>query len=144
MDDPSPMITYHKLVISNLRWASNGSSGQSLTQESNFLPNVLLDGLLHLYSFFPLLQLRYVVLDAVKLIEDELSATLSVASLTLEKFIEVGLIVVPAWKVAQMWDVTWVWSLKVIISTIPVQSTLSPSTLSFTRIAHVYCPHFRK
>jgi len=56
----------------------------------------LLDGLLHLHSFFPLLQLRYVVLDAVKLIEDELSATLSVASLTLEKFIEVGLIVVPA------------------------------------------------
>jgi hypothetical protein len=69
---------------------------------------------------------------------------LSVASLTLEKFIEVGLIVVPAGKVAQMWDVTWVWILKVIISTIPVQSTLSPSTLSFTRIAHVYCPHFRK
>ena len=60
------------------------------------MPNVLLDGLLHFHSFFPLLQLRYVVLDAVKLIEDELSATLSVASLTLEKFIEVGLIVVPA------------------------------------------------
>jgi hypothetical protein len=66
------------------------------------LPNVLLDGLLHLHSFFPLLQLSYVVLDAVKLIEDELSATLSVASLTLEIFIAVSLIVIPAGKVAQM------------------------------------------
>lgn len=144
VDDPSPMIKYHKLVISNLRWASNGSRGQPLTQESDFLPNVLFDILLDLSSFFLRLQFSYVVLDAVKLIEDELSATLSVAPLTLEILIVVCFIVIPAGKVAEMWDVSRVRILKVKISTIPVQSTLSSSTLSFTRIAHVHCPHLRK